>query len=746
MVIMLMKLALRNVRRSMRDYAVYFVTLTLGVAVFYAFNAIEDSRVLFEAQEGAANVFLSSGASIFDILSQVMTYFSVVVAVVLGFLVLYANRFVVRARKKEFGTYLLLGMSPRQVSSVVLMETLIVGVIALLVGLGLGFLISQAIAFATAGLIGVAISDYHLLFSARSAELTLGCFALIFVVVALFNAVQISRCKLATLLSANSRNERMPVRNPIVCLIVFVLSCLILAKAYAELNLDGLVYFGEHFRTATALMLVGTLSLFWSASGFFILVIQRLRGVYFKGLAMFTMRQISAKVNTAFVSLWAVTVLLFFSIVVFSTGFSLATVFSDQLEENTQFDTSIRASLMALDISDMEAVPAEQYGGEEAKAAAIQEVEAQRNEIHRLWQENGGSTAAYLKSLIPDWDERVTGSAQVDTWLANDLTNKQLADACGFTLAQIGSDDNSSMADEGVQYVSLSQFNAARQLAGEKPIELATDEYLVDNTIDKSTDYAKALGQKGRTITVDGHELTASGQVVSQSLQVSSMSCLVAVLVVPDELAADRFAAGDLPYLSELNVNLASDSQEQAMKDLMAEYGKAVPPSDELAEMGWTYDSGAWPVSYYDTSESVIADSMGLKLLLVYLALYIGFVFLMTTAAVLSVQQLSEVADSIPRYRLLAQLGCDRAMVLRSLRTQIGIYFVAPLLAAGCHSACTISVLYENLLSLWGASAVTGTLTIGIALVVAVYAIYLASTYLVARSAVTSGAGKKLLA
>ena len=689
---MLMKLALRNVRRSMRDYAVYFVTLTLGVAVFYAFNAIEDSRVLFEAQEGAANVFLASGASIFDILAQVMTYFSVVVAVVLG------------------------------------------------------FLISQAIAFATAGLIGVAISDYHLLFSARSAELTLGCFALIFVVVALFNAVQISRCKLATLLSANSRNERMPVRNPIVCLIVFVLSCLILAKAYAELNLDGLVYFGEHFRTATALMLIGTLSLFWSASGFFILVIQRLRGVYFKGLAMFTMRQIAAKVNTAFVSLWAVTVLLFFSIVVFSTGFSLATVFSDQLEENTQFDASIRASLMSLDISDMEAVPAEQYGGEEEKAAAIEETETQRNEISRLWQSSDGSTAAYLKSLIPDWDERVIGSAQVDAWLTNDLTNKQLVDACGFTLDQIGSDDNSSMADEGVQYVSLSQFNAARQLAGEKPIELAADEYLVDNTVDKSTDYAKALGQKGRTITVDGHELTASGQVVSQSLQVSSMSCLIAVLVVPDELAAERFAAGDLPYLSELNVNLASDSQEQAMKDMMAEYGKAVPPSEEHAEMGLTYESGAWPVSYYDTSESVIADSMGLKLLLVYLALYIGFVFLMTTAAVLSVQQLSEVADSIPRYRLLAQLGCDRAMVLRSLRTQIGIYFVAPLLVAGCHSACTISVLYENLLSLWGASAVTGTLTIGIALVVAVYAIYLVSTYLVARSAVTSGAGKKLLA
>lgn len=728
---MLMKLALRNVRRSVRDYAVYFVTLTLGVAVFYAFNAIGDSRVLFEAQEGAANVLLSSGVSIFDILAQVMTYFSVVVAVVLGFLVLYANRFVVRARKKEFGTYLLLGMSPRQVSSVVLMETLTVGVIALVVGLGLGFLISQAIAFATAGLIGVATSDYHLLFSAHSAQLTLGCFALIFAVVALFNAVQISRCKLATLLSANSRNERMPVRNPIVCLIVFVLSCLILAKAYAELNLDGLVYFGEHFRTATALMLVSTLGMFWSASGFFILLIQRLRGVYFKGLAMFTMRQIAAKVNTAFVSLWTVSILLFFSIVVFSTGFSLATVLSDQLEENTQFDASIRASLMSLDTSDMEAVPSEQYGGEDEKAAAIEEAEAQRNEIHRLWQENGGSTAAYLKSLIPDWDECVAGSAQVDTWLANDLTNKQLVDACGFTLEQIGSDDNSSMADEGVQYVSLSQFNAARQLAGEKPIELAANEYLVDNTIDKSAAYAKALGQKGRTITVDGHELTASGQVVSQSLQVSSMGCLIAVLVVPDELAAERFAAGDLPYLSELNVNLASDSQERAMKDLMAE---------------WTYDSGAWPVSYYDTSEGVVADSMGIKLLLVYLALYIGFIFLMTTAAVLSVQQLSEVADSIPRYRLLAQLGCDRDMVLRSLRTQIVIYFVAPLLVAGCHSACTISLLYKNLLSLWGASAVTNTLAIGIALVVAVYAVYLASTYLVARSAVVSGAGKKLLA
>lgn len=743
---MLMKLALRNVRRSVRDYAVYFVTLTLGVAVFYAFNAIGDSRVLFEAQEGAENMFLASGASVFDILAQVMTYFSIVVAVVLGFLVLYANRFVVRARKKEFGTYLLLGMSPRQVSSVVLTETLIVGVLALAVGLGLGFLISQAIAFATAGLIGVAISDYHLLFSIHSAQLTLGCFALIFVVVALFNAVQISRCKLATLLSANSRNERMPVRNPLICLIVFVLSCLILAKAYAELNIDGLVYFGEHFRIATLLMLVGTLGLFWSASGFFILLIQRLRGVYFKGLAMFTMRQIATKVNTAFVSLWAVSVLLFFSIVVFSTGFSLASVLSDQLEENTQFDVSIRASLMALDTFDMEAVPAGQYGGEDEKAAAIEETKAQRNEICRLWQENGGSTAAYLKSLIPDWDERVTNSAQVDTWLANDLTNKQLADACGFTLDQIGSDESSNMADEGVQYVSLSQFNAARQLAGEKPTELAADEYLVDNTVDKSAKYAQALGQKGRTITVDGHELTASGQVVSQSLQVSSMSCLLAVLVVPDELAADRFAAGDLPYLSELNVNLASDSQEQAMEDMMAEYGKAAPLSEELAEKGWTYDPGAWPVSYYDTSESVVADSMGLTLLLVYLALYIGFIFLMTTAAVLSVQQLSEVADSIPRYRLLAQLGCDRGMVLRSLRTQVGIYFGAPLLVAGCHSACAISVLYENLLSIWGASAVASTLAVGVALVIAVYAIYLVSTYLVARSAVASGAGKGLLA
>ena len=269
---------------------------------------------------------------------------------------------------------------------------------------------------------------------------------------------------------------------------------------------------------------------------------------------------------------------------------------------------------------------------------------------------------------------------------------------------------------------------------------------MVDNTVDKSAKYAQALGQKGRTITVDGHELTASGQVVSQSLQVSSMSCLLAVLVVPDELAADRFAAGDLPYLSELNVNLASDSQEQAMKDMMAEYGKAAPPSEELAEKGWTYDPGAWPVSYYDTSESVVADSMGLTLLLVYLALYIGFIFLMTTAAVLSVQQLSEVADSIPRYRLLAQLGCDRGMVLRSLRTQVGIYFGAPLLVAGCHSACAISVLYENLLSIWGASAVASTLAVGVALVIAVYAIYLVSTYLVARSAVASGAGKGLLA
>ncbi len=248
---MLAKLAFRNIRRSVKDYGVYFVTLVFGVAVFYAFNSVSSQSILFDLEDTAS-------ASVFDMTGQFLGMFSVLIACVLGFLVLYANGFLIRRRKQEFGTYLMLGMNPRSVSAIVLMETAAVGLVSLVVGLALGFALSQGLSFVTAGLFNIQMTQYRFVFSLDAFMLTLMCFVLIFVVTGLFNTLSIRRYKLIDLLSARSRNARFRVRNPWISLVAFVAAVGILAWAYLTLMDNGLVYFDDGFWRATALMVLGT--------------------------------------------------------------------------------------------------------------------------------------------------------------------------------------------------------------------------------------------------------------------------------------------------------------------------------------------------------------------------------------------------------------------------------------------------------------------------------------------------------
>ena len=375
---MLAKLAFRNVRRSVRDYAIYFVTLVFGVAVFYAFNSVTGQSILFDLEDTAT-------ASVFEMTGQMLGMFSVVIACVLGFLVLYANGFLIRRRKQEFGTYLMLGMNPRSVSAIVLMETVAVGLVSLGVGLALGFALSQGLSFVTAGLFNIQMEQYRFVFSTNAFLLTLGCFVLIFAVTGLFNTLSIRRYKLIDLLSARSKNARFRVRNPWISLVGFLAAVAVIAWSYVTLVDNGLMQFDEGFWRATALMVAGTFLFFWSLAGFALAAIERTRGIYFKGLAMFTTRQIASKVNTAFVSLSVVCIMLFFSLTVFSTGMGLARAFSGNVEEGTLYDATLTANvyLNAGGIHDEEALASmseedrEYQRVADEKAAAIERLRAQ---------------------------------------------------------------------------------------------------------------------------------------------------------------------------------------------------------------------------------------------------------------------------------------------------------------------------------------------------------------------------------
>ena len=672
---MLLKLAVRNMRRSLRDYAIYFVTLLIAVTVFYAFNSVGDQQVMHD-------IAASNNANVIEFTGYMMNIFSVIVALVLGFLVIYANQLLITRRKREFGIYLVLGMRPGQVSRILLYETVFIGLGSLVLGLGLGILISQLLSFATAALFGVAMPQYQFSFSPGACIATLACFIAIFIVVAIFNVITVRRCKLIDLIGAKAKRQKIVIRNPWVCLVLFAISLVLIGLAYWQLDINGMtLMFDTEFQRATVLMLVGSLLFFFSLSGFVIAVLTRLRGVYLKRLRPFTTRQVASKFNTSFVSIWVVCVLLFFAITTFATGLGLIDAFTGDIDEANPYDASVIAY-------DEEVVYENGRGTKRPVDVDISQ------------------TNAYLQQHVANWDTLVAASAQLDFYGLPDMTYGKLMDSMS----------NTSTLNQSVQVVGLTQFNDMLALSDKQPVTLSSGEYLVTNSMSASEKIADAVVAQHMPLPTPAGNLAPASHVEKVQLNDFDMLSNALTMVVPDDVIT-TLAQMETPDSVYVNIMYESRSNaEEAFVDAV----------DAIDAPG---------VSTVITRAQMVGQTSGLRVMITYLAIYIGLVLLVATAAVLAIQLLSLTIDSLDRYRLLSKLGRDTSMLTRSLFEQVVIYFVAPLALAVCHSACAIAVLSESLFAALGRDLFP-SIVMAACLVVAIYGGYMLITYLTSRASV----------
>ena len=700
---MFCKLALRNVRRSARDYAIYFVTVALGVAMFYAFNTVNDQAVLLDALS-------ADSLRMLDLLNMMMGLFSGVVACVLGFLVVYANRFIIRRRRREFGMYLMLGMSPRRVSGILLCETAIVGAVSLVVGLVLGIGLSQGLSFATAALMGATMSKYQFIVSGSAIGFTCLCFLVIFAVSALVDIAYIRRCKLAKLLSAHEASESVrPIRVPLR-VAGFAASLIMLGCAYWQLSLNGLVEMDEHFIWATALMIVGTFLFFWSVAGFVIAILSRQNGIYLKGVRMFTVRQISSKVNTAFASMSTVCVMLFLALTCVSVGMGLVELFVGNLENTTAYDATIMAN--AVSASDGES----------------------NGESFELLERYDHNMAACFADRSASWENLVKSSVQLDyysTGVPYESITAQVPNASKL----VQEDTLRSINATEIKVIAESQYNATCALIGKPQLHLEADECATNNLPQGYNGLAQALIDNKAVLTIDGTQLHFSGSVQHTPMRTSAIADAALEIIVPDSVT-EKLAQKESLTFSYLNVAYAHD-RIQGDKLLNQMLSEAFPSS--TSDDG--YSNNAWPLTSVITGQEMTDQAIGIRMLVTYLAVYIGFVLLVATAAILAIQQLSETADSLGRYRRLDTLGCDKRDIFRSLRTQTVAYFLAPLALAASHTACAIAVLANTLFSELGVD-ISGSIALSTGMMIAVYALYLTITYLLSKNVVRSTLGE----
>lgn len=726
---MLCKLAWGNVRRAGRDYLVYLLTLTLGVTVFYAFNTISmQVDIAGIDEEGLAQVM---GSMLGD-----LTYF---LAGVMAFLMVYANNFIMKRRKKEFGLYQVLGMGRGRVATIMALETVIVSVVAFVAGIVLGVGLSQLMTFFTASLFKTQIANFHFFFSVHAFNLTLACMLVMFVLTLLLNLRAVRRTKLIELMGAERRNESIKTRNPWIAIAIFAVGAVLVGVAYYRLLRDGFPLTAtdsklqeamNQFGITTAMVTVGTFALFWGLSGMLIKLLQSLRGVYWRGLNMFTVRQLAAKVNTVCFSMGVIAMLLFLAITSVTCGMSIANVMNENLERYNPVDVSQTYVYYTPDTLDYY----KGYKGYVNPSEADRMVLADTTvDLYPAWRGKGKSAdnndETGKKVNIAD----VAGEhVQIDSYLSYpvggsnpSVTPSEMCKIMGEKLPKAFGGSNADTM--GLFVTPASQYNKLRQMMGEEPVSIGRDQYLL--TCDMGGElgdlYTKYMAGD-HTLTLGGHELkpaTDKSDKDTAAIANSAMGSNPGTVVVADELLSQLNLQ---PYSSSLLVNY-----KQGMDTTEADESIKYTLLDNLLVDG--KEPGSWGI--FITRSEMYTQAAQMNGMISYLAIYIGFVLVVACAAILSIQQLSNVADGSRSYRVLAQIGCDDRQIRHSVMAQQAVFFLFPLAVGLAHSFVALKVIIE-LVSIFGNMSIGGTVVLTCAIFLAAYGGYFLVTYLMSTGMV----------
>lgn len=723
---MLCKLAWGNVRRAGRDYLVYLLTLTLGVTVFYAFNTISmQVDIAGIDEEGLAQVM---GSILGD-----LTYF---LAGVMAFLMVYANNFIMKRRKKEFGLYQVLGMGRGRVATIMALETVIVSVVAFVAGIVLGVGLSQLMTFFTASLFKTQIANFHFFFSVHAFNLTLACMLVMFVLTLLLNLRAVRRTKLIELMGAERRNESIKTRNPWIAIAIFAVGAVLVGVAYYRLLRDGFPLTAtdsklqeamNQFGITTAMVTVGTFALFWGLSGMLIKLLQSLRSVYWRGLNMFTVRQLAAKVNTVCFSMGVIAMLLFLAITSVTCGMSIANVMNENLERYNPVDVSQTYVYYTPDTLDYYK---EYVNPSEADRMVLADTTV---DLYSAWHDKGKSAdnndETGKKVNIAD----VAGEhVQIDSYLSYPFGGSNPSVSAGEMCKTMGEKLPKALGGSNADTMGLfvtpaSQYNKLRQMMGEEPVSIGRDQYLLTCDMgDELGDLYTKYMAGGHALTLGGHTLkpaTDKSDEDTAAIANSAMGSNPGTVVVADELLSQLNLQ---PYSSNLLVNY-----KQGMDTTEADESIKYTLLDNLLVDG--KEPGSWGV--FITRSEIYTQAAQMNGMISYLAIYIGFVLVVACAAILSIQQLSNVADGSRSYRVLAQIGCDDRQIRHSVMAQQAVFFLFPLTVGLAHSFVALKVIIE-LVSTLGDMSIGGTVGLTCAIFLAAYGGYFLVTHLMSTGMV----------
>lgn len=682
------KLAWGNLRRALKDFAVYFVTLMLSVSLFYSFNTLTNQTFFVELSSSTSQLVLR--------MAVLITGLSIFLMIVIGILIVYANVFFMRRRVREFATYLLLGMKKSSLAFVILIENFIVGICALIVGLLVGVVVSQFSSLAVLKLFNSPVERFHFLLVPQAVIFTACMFGVVFVLSTLCATFVISRTRLSVLFRSSFASDRFKIKNPWITLVLFVVSVLLIAQAYRMFSYEVLTANdGGTFLYCTALVVLGTALFFYSVSTAFTQIARAIKPLYYRGLNLYVVRQFASRINSSWISMTMICATIFIALCTLSIGFTA--VASIRTQESLMAPTDFFADFICKD------------GYEPEQTDKLVSLMAQE---------------------IPSWNTTVRGTARLTSYTLGEADNvytiANLISDCGLSKEQAIDGVPIDVAVNPVYFVGCSEYNRFRALAGLQPIELADNEVRFAS-YPGLADQTDSLASSGKTITLADkyHNVRIKPKLkLSDLAGLSSNPCS---LIVPDSWVHTM-----KPRQTRLFAQFYASS-----KEVNEQFSQELADSNKHAQ-GILGQNNAYHLHVMNTAlrYEMLEAALAIRVMGTFVAVYTGIILLITSAAILSIQQLSELSYMRESYTKLLQLGATRASCSGTIFTQLGIWFMLPCSLAISHAFCVMKEM-DALYTIMGADTEAKQwLFITAGIVLAIYALYLLMTFVVMRVSV----------
>ena len=687
---MLFKLSIKNMKKSFKDYAIYFLTLVLGVAIFYMFNSLDSQEAMLQVS--------NSTRDIIKIMISMLGYVSVFVAVVLGLLIVYANNFLINRRKKEFGIYMTLGMGKRQISKIIILETIFVGIISLIVGLVIGIFASQFMSVLVAKMFEADMSNFQFVFSKTACIKTCVYFAVMYIAVMFFNTMTVSRYKLINLLNATKKNEKVKIKNPIISIIVFIGASCLLGYAYWKVTGDvHSLITADKLLPPILMGIIGTILVFWSLSGFILRVVQSIKNIYLKGTNMFVLRQINSKINTTVISMSVICLMLFMTISLLSSSLSLRNTMQRELVEMTPVDINLYKTA---NLSEKYL----QYGtyGKEI----ISTPEARKDSKIPITEtlKNNGFDMTLIKDVV-----------EIPIYATKDLTWEDfLGDKIEETRAQFPS----LRYETAEMIIKISDYNKIASLYGIEQYELKDNEYIVLCDFDGIGTIRDRVLADENILEIAGKEYKSKyNECKSGFISMSTSHTNTGIILVPDNCELTESMKKQYLFVANYNAD-AKEGKEEIEKIFV----------DDNSELLQNLDKNGLNIDG-KTKIALMEASVGLATIVTFIAIYLGIIFLIASAAILALKQLTESSDNKQRYTILREIGCDEKMINKALFRQIGIFFGLPLILAIIHSIFGIQFAMTMMEGLASSEDLLPSIVATVVIIGVIYGAYFLATY-----------------